>query len=580
MGGGIKALLKAGASWLVKKGAQKAVKTYGDDVFRAGIRRIAPSLERSTVRSAVGEVGESAASRAARMAAIRKAEEEAAKKAAAAAAKRQALLGRPVTVAKRYASGKADDAITLAKNTRRDFGTPSNWKPSEGPIKSLRKTLGINDTIKVRSLRDPLGRSGLRVPIAQTTKRGISSGLWKGGAILGSGIALAPDRSDYISSLPGAAVDVVGKIPIVSDAIKFTNENPDASMGDVFKEGGRIGFQYTPGYGTVRTGARVAAQFQKDGSVTVPGVGEVKSLSKAIKEDGTLMALLDAGLDLLDVAEVSTFLKPASKQAVDEAIGAARNSTRAPQTTANPLQVADAAATPTQARKAAEAEANGIKFAQTQAPGAPAVAPVGLAQPNAPIVQPTRARVLTNDGRSADDLVAAAERQAPKYLEDIRSTADETGAAFYPEFEKNAVKRNTDRIAEKIAAKNGLTPTDTLRSTLLINDPADAGRIIESMQAKGYQIWNDPVTGKPDIDDLYSAGVEGYKHVAVKFTTGPEDDVVKELLVMTPGMFQAKKTLGGHDIYDVTRALEGLVKADAPPKFKLLPMKLSVGSQI
>ena len=108
-----------------------------------------------------------------------------------------------------------------------------------------------------------------------------------------------------------------------------------------------------------------------------------------------------------------------------------------------------------------------------------------------------------------------------------------------------------------------------LRSTILVDDPnTKLQSILESFEKRGYKVWND------DITNRYTDGSSGYKDIAIKFTTGDGDNVVKELQIMTPNMQKAKYELGGHDLYNKRRTLN-VIDPETRQQAKLLDEQMA-----
>ena len=165
--------------------------------------------------------------------------------------------------------------------------------------------------------------------------------------------------------------------------------------------------------------------------------------------------------------------------------------------------------------------------------------------------------VLTPEqyGLVADKLMAQAEADAPAFLDDVQAAADANDGQLTDVAKKNAVKTNRDRIVEKMGKKQGMPPSDILRSTILVDDPEGSlDGILASFKERGYSVWVDPRTGREDITNRYSDGSIGYKDVAIKLVKGDNDALVKELLILSPKMSEAKYELGGHELYEQIRA--------------------------
>lgn len=131
-------------------------------------------------------------------------------------------------------------------------------------------------------------------------------------------------------------------------------------------------------------------------------------------------------------------------------------------------------------------------------------------------------------------------------------------------FFDTAVKTNIERINQKIMQKNGSMPTDILRSTIIVENPnATLSNIVKSFEKRGYKIWNN------DITNRYIDGSAGYKDIAIKLVKGDNDEIVKEIQIMTPNMYKAKYELGGHEMYKQRRSIK-VVDTETEQKARIL----------
>ena len=86
--------------------------------------------------------------------------------------------------------------------------------------------------------------------------------------------------------------------------------------------------------------------------------------------------------------------------------------------------------------------------------------------------------------------------------------------------------------------------TDILRGTSEIKNSKQFKGILKKFKKKSYEVWKD------DLVNLYDDPKPGYNHIAVKFTSGKDDKIVKEVQCITPNIEQAKNGFG-HDLYDL-----------------------------
>jgi hypothetical protein len=156
------------------------------------------------------------------------------------------------------------------------------------------------------------------------------------------------------------------------------------------------------------------------------------------------------------------------------------------------------------------------------------------------------------------EVQAQAYAQKDTFLGDAKDVTNEIeGVTFPPEVEEKAVKVNEERAASKYMIRGYFS--DVLRTTLIIDTPETGLRVVDAMRSKGYEIWTNPLSGRPDLENLYEDANQGYKHVVVKLVKGEGDAVVKELQMITAAMQKAKHDLGGHDIYEIVRSVDEIV---------------------
>jgi hypothetical protein len=167
---------------------------------------------------------------------------------------------------------------------------------------------------------------------------------------------------------------------------------------------------------------------------------------------------------------------------------------------------------------------------------------------------------------------AEAVTQSQGFLRDVTDAARKSGGRAVEEYFSKAVKKLNTAVGKVDRAPK--VPSDLLRATIEV--PAGgpsaargaAKRIIEAMQAKGYSIYSPG--GQPDITDRHGTG-EAYVDIALKFVKDGAglDPVVKEILVVQPAMFKAKKKL--HDLYDrVREAVKRLAEEDSNDRAQML----------
>jgi hypothetical protein len=168
---------------------------------------------------------------------------------------------------------------------------------------------------------------------------------------------------------------------------------------------------------------------------------------------------------------------------------------------------------------------------------------------------------------------AEAVAQSPGFLRDVTDAARKAGARAVEEYFGKSVKKLNTAVGK--VDRSPKVPSDLLRATIEV--PAGgptaarnaAKKIIEAMQSKGYEIY--APDGQPDITDRHQEAAAGYKDIALKFVKDGRqlDPVVKEILVLQPAMFRAKKPL--HQAYKRYRAAaKQLGTEQAPDKIAML----------
>ncbi len=153
----------------------------------------------------------------------------------------------------------------------------------------------------------------------------------------------------------------------------------------------------------------------------------------------------------------------------------------------------------------------------------------------------------------ADRYIKEANTQRDMYLFDLDEVALENGLEKVSDrFGQFAVK-SRESIMNKFNRNEvdgredkNYKLTDVLRSTLVIKTPEQLNDILESLEMRGYEVYDN------DLANLFEDKKPGYKHIAIKLVKGNDDPLVKELLLMQPHMLEAKYGLG-HDVYDLEK---------------------------
>ncbi len=171
----------------------------------------------------------------------------------------------------------------------------------------------------------------------------------------------------------------------------------------------------------------------------------------------------------------------------------------------------------------------------------------------------------------ANQYIDQAKAQKERYLQDL----DEVSAENQLEeisyrYIANAIKskgsilNKFERNEAKGQPQKNYKLTDVLRGTIIIKKPDQFNAIMDSLKKRGYEVYNN------DINNLYEDKTPGYKHIAIKLTRGKGDGLVKELLLMTPAMYEAKFGFG-HDLYDLDKNIDIALGNKIPEGHKLFP---------
>ncbi len=180
----------------------------------------------------------------------------------------------------------------------------------------------------------------------------------------------------------------------------------------------------------------------------------------------------------------------------------------------------------------------------------------------------------------AEQYINSAKGQKERYLQDLDEVSAEN------QLEEMSYKYNLHAIKSKESILNKFERnetkgqplknnklTDVLRGTIVIKKPDQFGAIMESLKKRGYEVFNN------DITNLYDDKTPGYKHIAVKLTQGHDDNLVKELLLLTPAMYEAKAGFG-HDLYDLDKNIDIVLGNKIPEGHRLFPHLASFKNDI
>ena len=169
----------------------------------------------------------------------------------------------------------------------------------------------------------------------------------------------------------------------------------------------------------------------------------------------------------------------------------------------------------------------------------------------------------------AEYIISRATAAKDRFITDMKDAAQAVKGVYFPEgIEEYAIKGATDgpdRLIDLLM--KGVHITDSLRSTLVIENFDQIELLLKELFSKGYETYINPykkvingygklkITPSEDIVNLYADPSPEHHHVAIRLVLdGQDDPVVKELQIMTPNMYHAKKALGWH-LYTTERAI-------------------------
>lgn len=173
-----------------------------------------------------------------------------------------------------------------------------------------------------------------------------------------------------------------------------------------------------------------------------------------------------------------------------------------------------------------------------------------------PETEKRKAEKIQEHNRLAENYIREANAQKDEYLQDLDEISKENGLEAMSHKYRNLAVKGKESILNKFERNEvkgkpeaNLQLTDVLRGTIQIKNPNQYKSLMESFKERGYEIWND------DITNLYEDNKPGYKHIAVKLVKGKDDPVIKEIIFITPKMYEAKYGFG-HDLYDLEKNID------------------------
>ena len=173
--------------------------------------------------------------------------------------------------------------------------------------------------------------------------------------------------------------------------------------------------------------------------------------------------------------------------------------------------------------------------------------------------------------RMADNYIREAKAQLNPFLQDLdeiskENELEEMSHTYHSKAvkKKESIINKFERNEAKGRSYKNNELSDTLRGTIVIKNPGQYDAIMKSLDKRGYRVWKD------DIVNLFEDKKPGYKHIAVKLWKGEGDSVIKELMLITPKMYEAKKGFG-HDVYDIEKNIDIMLGSKINENHKLYP---------
>lgn len=149
--------------------------------------------------------------------------------------------------------------------------------------------------------------------------------------------------------------------------------------------------------------------------------------------------------------------------------------------------------------------------------------------------------------RSADELYALAQRESPGFDKLLGELSDKVGGQTVlpglkprPSFDNKVGRKHGEADARGVQPHEIVG--DVLRGSVIAPDFAGARQVVKELQGRGMVV---------ELSDYFTnptyAGYGGY-HLQVR---SPESGLMSEIQVTTPWHWQARRGLGGHDVYDM-----------------------------
>lgn len=157
-----------------------------------------------------------------------------------------------------------------------------------------------------------------------------------------------------------------------------------------------------------------------------------------------------------------------------------------------------------------------------------------------------------------------AETVKDEFWKDIQEVAETIPGATVPQDIYEFLTKTEKSLNKKLAIKKTAVPSDLLRSTIVIppgppeRSTLIAAFVIDGMAKRGYKLYTDASTESgADVSNRFEDATPGYKDINLKFVK-EGDPVVRELQLIQPAMFEAKKV--GHHSYDRQKDIKDVAK--------------------
>ena len=154
-----------------------------------------------------------------------------------------------------------------------------------------------------------------------------------------------------------------------------------------------------------------------------------------------------------------------------------------------------------------------------------------------------------NPVKTGEELYAMAEQEQPSFWQQVREWGQAAGKDVAGYIDPGLKPRESflDKLERKKAKANalGFEPAekigDVLRGSIVVKDPAAAAKIIEKIKASGALV---------ELDDFH-ANPTGFGYGAIHTQVRLPSGLMAEVQIHTEHGWEARRRLGGHDLYDL-----------------------------